>query len=443
MFDLELRLFDLALCLSDAADLVSTVLVNHHKQTAYFSRHIGEELGLSNDRLQDLTLAAMMHDLGALAIYESLDQLVDESEPELDIHAAIGHDLISDFPPLHRVSRIVRYHHARWNNNLEIPGDYRVEANILFLADHLSRSLTLSIPVLDQVNRILEDVKDRTDEFFMSEAVGALLVRSRASSFWFDAVSPNLGSLLRRQTRSTTVRLDIFGVVTVSKIFARIVDSRSRFTATHSAGVAGTACALASLMAFSEREVLMMHIAGNLHDLGKLAVPRSILEKPGKLTREEMNVVRCHTYHTYRILETIPGFETIGAWAAFHHERLDGKGYPFRVDHNNLTLGSRIMAVADVFTAIAEDRPYREGLPLDKTISIIKRMASDGALDSSLVSALESNLELVNEARIVGHKEAVEFAVSRNPTLDERGYTYNNIPDTHPVENPVQQPQHT
>jgi len=95
-----------------------------------------------------------------------------------------------------------------------------------------------------------------------------------------------------------------------------------------------------------------MEIAGYFHDLGKLRVPKEILEKPGKLSTEEFNIIKSHTYHTYRILSHIPNFETINWWASFHHERLNGSGYPFRINAFNFPLGSRIMAIADVFTLL-------------------------------------------------------------------------------------------
>ncbi|MGC8574942.1 MAG: HD-GYP domain-containing protein [Caldisericum sp.] len=150
-----------------------------------------------------------------------------------------------------------------------------------------------------------------------------------------------------------------------------------------------------------------MEIAGYLHDLGKLAVPKEILEKPDKLSTEEFNVVKSHTYYTYRILSCIPNFETINRWASFHHERLDGSGYPFRLSAFDLPLGSRIMAVADVFTALTEDRPYRAGMDVDKALKIIENMSQNNILDVYTVQLLKKNIAKVNEARIYSQTEAL------------------------------------
>ncbi len=91
-----------------------------------------------------------------------------------------------------------------------------------------------------------------------------------------------------------------------------------------------------------------MRAADYLHDVGKLTIPSRILDKPGKLTREEMEIMRGHTYHTFHILNNGGSMPQVAEWAAFHHERLDGTGYPFHHGGKNLTLGARIMAVADI-----------------------------------------------------------------------------------------------
>jgi HD-GYP domain-containing protein (c-di-GMP phosphodiesterase class II) len=144
----------------------------------------------------------------------------------------------------------------------------------------------------------------------------------------------------------------------------------------------------------------MMRIAGFLHDLGKLAVPTEILEKPGKLTPEEFTVIRSHTYYTYRILDTLDDFDTINTWGAFHHERLNGKGYPFHHTGDVLSLGSRIMCVADVFTAITENRPYRAGMSLSDALTVLRTMAGSNSLDPEIVSLLTNNTSDINTARI-------------------------------------------
>ncbi len=420
-FDMEVRLFDLVICLSDAADLVSQQLVNHHKQTAYISWQIGEAMGLPRQELLALALAGMVHDMGALPLYESLDNLLLEKAELIDDHARLGQILLSSFEPLSHVAKIVRHHHAAWNDGRGREtrvGPVPKESFILYLADRISVSIKPGEPILGQSKQIRESIREKMGSVFWPEAVEAFEEHSAADAFWFDAISPNLGSLLRRSMRTTTIELDMEGASQIAEVFAKVIDFRSRFTATHSAGVAASSVALAKSLGFAKRELKMMGIAGLLHDLGKLSVPTSILEKPGKLSPEEFDVIRGHTYHTFRILETVRGFETINNWAAFHHERLDEKGYPFRVVADELTLGSRIMAIADVFTALTEDRPYREGMTQERTLSILDKMVAGGALDGDLVSVLEKQIEEIDEARKKAQTEAASSFASQSRTFE-------------------------
>ena len=172
-----------------------------------------------------------------------------------------------------------------------------------------------------------------------------------------------------------------------------MIDFRSRFTATHSSGVAACASALSRLFGLTEMEIGLMEVAGNLHDLGKLAIPNSILNKQGKLTKEEFALMQQHTYFTYLILTTVGGIRNIAEWAAFHHERLDGSGYPFHVDAKKLDVKSRILAVADIFTALAEDRPYRPGMKKEDLLSVLRKGRDNNALDSGVVNVVEKNYD--------------------------------------------------
>ena len=135
-------------------------------------------------------------------------------------------------------------------------------------------------------------------------------------------------------------------------------------------------------------------------DLGKLAVPTEILEKKGKLNVAERNVIKCHTYHTYRVLESVEGLSELNEWASYHHERMDGMGYPFHMKGEDLSLGSRIMAVADTFTAITEDRPYRIGMEPKKALKLLERMGNNRAFDEDIVSIINRHFDEVNEARM-------------------------------------------
>ena len=189
---------------------------------------------------------------------------------------------------------------------------------------------------------------------------------------------------------------------------SKLIDFRRPFTAMHSAGVAESAVFLARKAGMSEEECARMRIAGNLHDIGKLRVPREILEKPGKLTDREFNIMKEHAYYSYRILSRVSGFEDIAAWAAFHHEKLDGSGYRFHLDKAKIPLGSRIMAVADIFSATTEDRPYRKGMEKERVVNILRKDADREKLSKEIVELLVMHYDEINECRNRSSKAASE-----------------------------------
>ncbi len=406
----QVRLFDIIKCLSMAMDLISPEVVNHHERVAYIAFSIGSELGLSVDEQNDLILAGALHDSGALSLEERLDFLEFETaNPHR--HAELGYLLLKGFDPLATAARLVRYHHVPWNNGrgAEFRGDeVSMGSHILHLADRVAVLINNQQEILGQGTLISRRINEQSGRMFMPRLVEVFNGLAAREFFWLDVASNSISSVLQGMARLKTVKLDMQGLLCLSDLFRQIIDFRSRFTATHSAGVAVCAVALAGLAGFSERECRLMRIAGHLHDLGKLAVPVEILEKQTRLTVEEIKVIKSHTFYTFRILEHIKALDTINAWGSFHHERIDGNGYPFHHKGVDLSLGSRIMAVADVFTAITEDRPYRKGMSRDKTIAVLRHMAEDRALDADIVSLLCRHFDEVNALRKSAQEASVE-----------------------------------
>ena len=169
----------------------------------------------------------------------------------------------------------------------------------------------------------------------------------------------------------------------------------------------------------SEDEALMMEAAGNLHDVGKLRVPGSILEKPGRLTEEEFNIMKEHPYYTRMILDGVEGFGKIADWASHHYEKLNGTGYPFHLTAEALDTGARIMAVADIFSAITEVRPYRAGMDRTQAMGVLKDGVTRGELCGRIVDLLENHYDEVDaareaESRAVGQRYYQSLAIKNH-----------------------------
>ena len=196
-----------------------------------------------------------------------------------------------------------------------------------------------------------------------------------------------------------SLNLSLEGLLSLAGLFREIIDFRTDFTAAHSTGVAVVAETLSSLSGFSRDDVRKMRVAGLLHDLGKLSVPTEMLEKKSGLSQSELYFIRQHPYYTYRLLEPMKALSDVRIWASLHHERLNGTGYPFRLTGDKIPPGARILAVADIFTALAEERPYRGKMQKLEILSILGKAASGGELDASVIETLRENFELVDETR--------------------------------------------
>jgi putative nucleotidyltransferase with HDIG domain len=392
----QVSLHRLVLSLSEALDHVSPSVADHQMRVAYISMRMARLMGYHGERLRDIFHAAAMHDIGLVRPANRMQAVASNQLEGLEWHGEAGYELLKESTLFSKAAQIIRYHHADWSNfHNTVP----TASFIVSLADTVDRHIKRDIPILYQMKEIREFIVHGKGATFCSDCVDAFLEGSRIPAFWLDATSKRIYAILDREVDWPILVIDERTVEEIAQIFARIVDSLSPWTATHSAGVAATAVALAEILNFSPREQALMRAAGYLHDLGKITVPTDILDSPGKLSEEERAILQGHTYHTFRILDSIGGMPQISEWAAFHHERLDGKGYPFGHDAKELTLGSRIMAVADTFTAIIEDRPYRKGMNYEQALKVMTKMATGGGLDSQVYCVLRANFSHINAIR--------------------------------------------
>lgn len=390
------HIFDFIQCFSDALDLIVPDLNGHHKRVAYIARSIAAALDLSEVEQYDILLAGMLHDAGALTLKSRIEAL--DFETRETNHSETGYRLLRKWPALHNAAQAIRFHHTRYDGGIDVPES----ALILHLADRLDVLIRRDVFILDQVPELRAAMLRRKGTMFDPRHVDALMSLTDKEFFWLDIASDSLRETLKRlgeEIATDKTAPDIQAITDFSRIFAHIIDFRSRFTATHSAGVAQVAEALAEISGLPETQCKRVRIAGYLHDLGKLAVPVELLEKKAPLSLEEFNLIKSHAYHTHRILLGLPDFDDIRAWASTHHEFLNGAGYPFHLKDGQLSFGSRLMTVADIFTAIAEDRPYRLGMFRDQTFIVMRAMASEGKIDAEMQTMLFDNFERIDQAR--------------------------------------------
>ena len=215
-------------------------------------------------------------------------------------------------------------------------------------------------------------VRQRRGRWFDPDLVRAFAGVAADSTLWRSVASNDVDkevSVVEPQVMQFAMdegRLD-----QIASAFAWVVDAKSPFTFDHSKRVADLAISMAGHIGVSKAEGVRIKRAALLHDIGKLAVPNRILDKPGKLTQSEWEIVRLHPYYTYQILERVPVFGEFAFDASAHHERLDGRGYYRNLRGDQLSLCARILATADKVDALSADRPYRKGLPLERVCSML------------------------------------------------------------------------
>ncbi len=409
---MEIDIIGLLSAFSFALDCVEAELIhvtsNHGKRVAYMSVCMAEKMGVSDDALRDLAACALLHD-NALTQYineefysdisniDTLKVSSDDITPrQLGMHCIYGEKNLEKYPFKTGVKDVILYHHEEADGSgpfekkwTEVP----LFARIIHFSDMLDAFCKAQKFDEDVFNKAVHFIEKNKDKRFDSEV----------TKMFFDAFDKDEFSRLgdehieeyfwekvpcEKSFYSFNVLKDL------ADLFAKIIDYKSEFTSRHSLGVARTASKISEIMGYDKVICDKMYLAGTLHDVGKIAIGNEILEKPARLTDEEFAKMKNHAGYTYMILSKVDGFEEIRDIAAFHHERLDGSGYPFGKRADELTTLQRIMACADIYQALTEKRPYKDGMNHDKACEILKDMADKNWIDKNITEVICHTKEL-------------------------------------------------
>ncbi len=367
--------------LSYALDIAGKNNLSHSKSTAYLSVQIGRELGFDKETALSLYYAALLHDIGV------------STEYALYGHCAIGAEMLKKLPLPEEIPVFVLYHHEMYDGSgpFALSGDEIPKAaQIICLCSAFDDIFGKRSEAFDR-SLFLEAQSwlDAKRPLYAEDLIGAFANLMQKEAFLLDYFNQETKyKLADKDAAGDCVYYGYGEVLQFAFCFADVIDRRSPFTYTHSQGIARLAKKAAARLGYDAGVQDKMFLAGLLHDIGKLHVPVEILHKDGKLTPEERFEINKHTYYSRKILEQVPGLEDIVDYAANHHERIDGTGYPYRIAGERLSELERAMAVCDVYQALTEERPYRAPLPDEKVWGIIGDMAVDGHLDEILVGKL-------------------------------------------------------
>jgi HD-GYP domain-containing protein (c-di-GMP phosphodiesterase class II) len=373
--------------LSDALDLVGVGHHLHGRRVAWLVERLLGAIG-ADDAIEDGHYAGLVHDCGATSPSEHL-HLLEHTQLE-DRHCRLGARLLEGFAPLAHLAPAIEFHHTPWPE-LSLEPRLALIANAIFLADRMD---VVHAHCLREPGALAALMQRKLFEpwgaYFhrpLLEAARELLDGAEVAAM-LDGDSAVLAQTRPRQPS----RLGLSELRQLALLFAQAVDAKSAFTAAHSFGVAALASHLGRAEGLSLARTQVLEISALLHDLGKLGVPAAVLDKPGPLSSEELVVMRGHAAGSQQLLSRIDGFEFIATIAGLHHEYLDGSGYPSGHGEAHLPLEARIITVADIFQALAQDRPYRAAMAPPEIMRVLDEHVARGRVQRSLVAHLHDDL---------------------------------------------------
>ena len=441
-----LCLSELISALSFAIDLTEGAISGHALRTCILGMRLAQRARLSPELLEDLYFALLLKDIGCSSNAARIAQIIGGDDRILKAGIKLEDwtnpynlsrsslnlfwgTVLPHANPLHRMARIANLALHAEQNNMEVialrcergaeiirklgfsetvaeavrsldehwdgggyphhiqDGNIPLLARILSVAQHLDVFATARSPII-----ALEVLRDRNRRWFDPDLVRLAIELDRDGTLWagcFATDDPDLTHRLVLNLSPGTARpLAHQEIDRLCEAFADVVDAKSPFTYRHSLGVAEVATSIAQTLDLPKARCQLVRRAALLHDLGKLSLSSALLDKSGQLSDEERRTVQQHPRFTRQILSRIEAFKEIAAIAGAHHERLDGSGYPDQLSGSEIPLEARILAVADIYRALTEDRPYRAGMSHTDVMKLL-RSDTPKKLDPAVVEAVE------------------------------------------------------
>ncbi len=426
----EVRLSEVVSALSYALDITEGQPAGHAVRTCIIGMRLADRLALSAAERSDLFYALLLKDLGCSSnaarlarIFQADDLALKRAHKVTDwtrggdsARYAFEHALQGSAGPLRRAWHTVmigftekgsgrEMTETRCERGADIAGllglTPATQDAIRALDEHwdgaglpYSRSGD-AIPLLGRIAGLAQTVevfatgfgveaafevaRARRGGWFDPALVDALLSLESDHAFWSTLLATDqLEHVADLEPRDRVLLASEARLDQVAEAFARVIDAKSPYTARHSAGVAAIAVAIGRGMGCGPDDLVTLRRAGLLHDIGKLGISNRILDKPGRLTDQEMAEMRKHPRYSLEILVRVRRFAAFAELAAAHHERLDGQGYHLGLGGAQLGPLARVLAVADVCEALSAERPYRKALPRDEVLAIMRKTVGTG-----------------------------------------------------------------
>lgn len=339
-------------------------------------------------QIRDLCFLASLHDIGAYKTEEISRMVQFETENVWD-HSVYGYLFIKYFSPLSAMAPAILFHHTPWRL-IEKTSDITLEnkyiAQLIYLADRLDIWLNVQNASYTQFTQYLEKGRN---SIFHSALVDLLLKESFSTFTVEDIEKDSLFQQMQNEAPFTSEE-----ILSYLSMIIYSIDFRSRHTVTHTMTTTSISVEIARLMDLDSQYRNQIACGALLHDLGKIGIPVEILEFPGKLSPQAMTIMRTHVAITEEIFaNAIP--LPIQRIALRHHEKLDGSGYPLGLMAEELTMGEMIVALADIVSALAGTRSYKEAFGKEQILSIIAEQKQKGQLSPTLVECMTAHYDQI------------------------------------------------
>lgn len=363
-------------------------LVDHGKRVAFVvAKMLETQDKYTRKEQQQICFLSLLHDIGAYKT-EEIDQMLQFETENIWGHSVYGYLFMKYLSPLAEYASAILYHHLNYSQLRTMDVPCKEIAQILHLADRVD---ICKKNYGDQFSALTDYLEESREIRFSSETIELFFKANEEHCIW-DRINDEI------------VFRDIIGEIAFSRPEVRMyldmliytIDFRSHHTVTHTITTTQIACQLAQLKRISLDMLRKIYYGSMLHDLGKVGIPVEILEFPGKLSIQAMRIMRTHVDITAEILGD--SFDPVITRIALrHHEKLDGTGYQWELKADELTVPERIVAVADIVSALQGTRSYKDAFPKEKIIAIIKKQAKQGLIDGEIVNLMVQHFDAVME----------------------------------------------
>lgn len=379
----------------DAIDREMFGISQHHSlRLAVLTAAMGRHLSYDDEHVMALALSALFHDsaLGEHYLSECVvGQATDIRECNMRAHCEKGQATIDELPLAHCADDYVLYHHECADGSGVFgkkEGEYPLEADFLSMADSIDLSFDLQTLALEDLPKVREAAGQMRGHLHSDLSVDAFLAIF-TEEMLISLREDNIIETLHAAIPCQYVDLGDPSIILLADVNARAIDYKSSFTRKHTNQIANRTYMMCDYYGYNTLDKQVMYLAAGLHDIGKAQVPAAILEKQGKLSNEEFKIIKSHVYYTYIWLKEVPGFEDICRWAGGHHEKLDGRGYPFGLTGEDIDFNARLLGCIDIYQAVSEARPYHDPRSHEDTMKIMYEMVEEGKIDPDITRDLD------------------------------------------------------